>query len=135
MARGDAFVIDIPETLADSDLERFFRGWRWLVPTNKRVALDFQHCEFLAPWALTLLAAYGLWLGEEHGKDVEIRIDPATDVGDFVLNSGFFDLFSEEEKHSADRAGFTVCMRQIHNESEISNFIGSVCEMLHIGDE
>lgn len=130
---SNAYVIKIPKELPDKSLERFFRGWRWVIPWEDTVVLDFNECEFLAPWVLAAFASYGLWLNETCGKTIEVAFDPSTYAGRFLVTSGFSALFGDEEGNPAD-SEYSVILRQVKHSSDVPIFARAVTNVLHIAD-
>jgi len=128
------FKISVPAILNDASIIRFLEGWKWFVPSQSKVELDFCGCTFLAPWALVLFAVHGLWLATEHNKIVTIHYDQETEVGKYLDNSGFIRLFDDSEETPGSRAGFTVCLEQITGSDQIYPFSRSVTSMLQIDD-
>lgn len=120
------FVVQVPASLPDEAMEPFFRGWVWRIPWEEEVEFDFTSCEFLAPWALALFAAYGHWLIEEHQKKVCVNFDPDSTVGKYLVNSGFCKVFGDTEAEPLDRKGFTVCMQRIDSSGQIREITKSI---------
>ena len=93
-AIGGSYRVEVPEQLGDKDLVAFFERYRWEIePNTKELLIDLKRSEFLAPWALTMFALYGLWLSEERGVDVRVQLDPGTRAGAYAVKAGLLELF------------------------------------------
>src|SRR5688500_2795798 len=84
--------ISIPANLADKDLLNFFQGWKWLEDPRGNVLLDFRNATFVAPWAITLISAYALWLAEVRNRKVRATWNPFSSAGRYLLRTGFREL-------------------------------------------
>jgi anti-sigma regulatory factor (Ser/Thr protein kinase) len=83
------FTISVPNTIADQDIERFFKGWKWHDDVqDSGVIIDWTKCDFVAPWVPTIFSAYSLWL-KNRGISVETWINEATVVGNHLRNIGY----------------------------------------------
>jgi STAS-like domain of unknown function (DUF4325) len=132
-----ASTIKIPTSLPDKELPNFFKGWRWIRQATDRVTFDFRGVDFLAPWAVTLFAAYMLWLREKRGAQIEVVHDDTTFLARYLTKCGFFDLFDPNARVEDPRAGSDVTGRltRIQQSRDIPKFAGDVMAMLAIGDE
>lgn len=130
------FYIDVPANLDDKGLLNFFGGWRWRTDLQPPVQINFDTCDFIAPYAVTLLAAYSLWLRNIKQCHLSFRASPDTVAGNYLVQSGFLELMGEESYPPAiPRPDRTVKLTQISSSSEIPRFATSVMEILQIDDE
>lgn len=130
------FHIDVPTSIDDKHLLDFFSGWRWRTDPSPPVQLNFSGCDFLAPYAVTLFAAYTLWLRQVRRCHVSVTAAPNTLAGDYLVQSGFFELLGESGyPPPLQRPDRTVKLTKISNSSEIPGFATSVMEILQIEDE
>ncbi len=90
--------IQIPNELGDKALCAFFSGWEWFDDPRSPVTLDFSTCGFVAPWAATLFAAYGIWLKEVRGKEVMLWIDDSSSTGQYLIQSNLPQLLQQDVK-------------------------------------
>ncbi len=127
-------TIVAPKQLGDKDLINFFRTWEWLDDPGDEVVIDLSKCEFIAPWALTLFTLYAIWLGEEKGADVRIRIDPESRVGAYAIQAGLFELLETERPVGAlaTHTSRTTPLVQIKNSKDVPAFAASVTALLRI---
>jgi hypothetical protein len=77
------FRITVPSNVTGKGFQPFFKRWTWIRPRGARVIMDFRQSEYVAPWALTLFAAYGLWLNGFLRKEVKVKTR-ATSGKDFM---------------------------------------------------
>ena len=127
------FTISVPQSLSDRSLAPFFRGWHWRVddpPTH--VVLDFSRVNFAAPWAAALFGAYGRWLQDVHGREVDLWFDEATDVGRFLTRAGLPTLLGKAE--SPEPTGHIFPLTQIHSSNEIPPCVSSLLNLLAVED-
>lgn len=128
--------IKVPQSLEDKGLGRFFTGWEWRQGLQPPVELDFTDCSFLAPYAVTLFAAYALWMREVRGCHTSISFTPYSYAGKFLIKSGFIELLEEGTYPSPpDLLDRTVKLTRIGTSSEIPKFAASVMSILQIEDE
>src|SRR5687768_18454008 len=104
---ASSFRITVPARITGKGFQPFFKGWTWINPLADHVIMDFQKCEYIAPWAITMFAAYGLWLFEAQGKSVTIEVNPDSEVGRYLVDTGFCKLFGDDVL-PVEREGFTV---------------------------
>ena len=134
------FIISVPESLSDRSLGPFYRGWNWRVDAPPmHVVLDFSRVNFAAPWAAALFGAYGRWLQDVHGREVDLWFDEATDVGRFLTRAGLPTLLQkaaspEPKAASLEPAGHIFPLTQIHNSNEISPCVTSLINLLAVED-
>jgi len=86
------FCIDVPADLGDKGLLNFFGGWRWRTDLWPPVRINFDTCNFIAPYAVTLFAAYSLWLREVKRCHLSFQVSPNTLAGNYLVQSGFLEL-------------------------------------------
>jgi hypothetical protein len=129
-------TIKVPKNLEDKALVGFFKGWRWLRQTTDRMTFDFRPVEFMAPWAITLFAAYMLWLVEKRGTKVEVLYDDATLLGRYLKKCGFIEMFKREPRTSDDPATKDLIGKliRIQHSRDVPKFAADVTAMLAIGD-
>lgn len=130
------FSIDVPANLDDKGLLKFFGGWRWRTDLSPPVQINFDACDFIAPYAVTLFASYALWLREVKRCHLSIKASPNTVAGNYLVQSGFLDLMGQDSfplaTPKSDRA---VKLTRISTSSEIPSFTSSVMDILQIEDE
>jgi hypothetical protein len=130
------FNIDIPASIDDKSLLNFFSGWRWRTDLTLPVQINFDTCDFIAPYAVTLLAAYSLWLRNIKQCHLSFKASPNTVAGNYLVQSGFLELMGESSLSAAiPRSDRTVKLTRISNSSEIPHFAKSVMDILQIEDE
>lgn len=130
------FNIDVPASIDDKGLLNFFSGWHWKTDLSPPVQLDFNECQFLAPYAVTLFAAYSLWLKQVKGCHLSVKATANTVAGNYLVQSGFLELLGEDAFPApADRPDRTVKLTRIANSAEIPRFANSVMDILQIDDE
>lgn len=128
--------IKIPKDLADKDLPNFFYGWWWNQALRPGpVTFDFRFTNFIAPWAITLFSAYGLWLRETRGRKVRALVNHNTEAGYYLYRTGFPELFEESTDAvpilNNDR---TTKLTRITRSDEIAGFTSDVMRLLQIED-
>lgn len=130
------FHITVPASVDDKSLIDFFRGWRWHLAPPPPIQIDFQGCNFIAPYALTLFAAYVLWLRKTKRMHVRVNANPNSVAGAFLVQSGFFEVLGENPPEVVEeRPDRTVKLTRISSSSEIAPFASRVMEILQIEDE
>ena len=130
------FNIDIPASIDDKHLLNFFSGWRWRTDLQPPVQINFDTCDFIAPYAVTLLAAYSLWMRNIKQCHLSFNASPNTAAGSYLVQSGFLELMGESSLSAAiPRPDRTVRLTRISNSSEIPQFAKSVMDILQIDDE
>ncbi|MEF8700946.1 MAG: DUF4325 domain-containing protein [Candidatus Accumulibacter sp. UW20] len=130
------FHLNIPDNVVDKELIRFFQGWRWHFDLQSPVEVNFKGCNFLAPYAVTLFAAYLLWLKEIKKKAVRIHAIRSSVAGNYLVETGFFEIFGEQPAPDVpERPDRTVKLTRITSSSEIPAFATKVMEILRIEDE
>ncbi|HSP17638.1 MAG TPA: STAS-like domain-containing protein [Thermoanaerobaculia bacterium] len=132
----NATNIQVPSTLTDRDLIRFYQGWQWFEHPRGPVVLDFRDVNFIMPWAATLFAAWTLWAHEVRGRKIRLEIDEGSSAGQFLQRSGFISLFGHSAKspqaHDDTRM---VPLTRIKASSEIPAFAQMVMKVLAIDDD
>lgn len=115
----------------------FFYGWEWRADPADEVVVDTSQAVFLAPWAVTLLCAYSLWLGDSFGCHVSIRHDPTTRVGGYLIAAGLYELLDAPRpaNYLITDDSHTAPLTQITTSSEIPPFVSQVTALLQIDDE
>ncbi|TDV16249.1 STAS-like domain-containing protein [Paraburkholderia caballeronis] len=130
------FHISVPANLEDKSLIDFFRGWRWHLAPPPPIQFDFKECNFIAPYAATLFAAYILWLRKSKRLHVKINANRNSVAGGFLTQAGFFDVLSESGGGALlDRPDRAVKLTRISASSEIPSFALKVMDILKIDDE
>lgn len=130
------FFIDVPTSLDDKGLLNFFSGWRWRTDLMPPVQINFDSCDFVAPYAITLFAAYSLWLREVKRCHISFKASPNTVAGNYLVQSGFLEVMGETSfPASVARPDRTVRLTRIARSSEIPGFANSVMDILQIDDE
>lgn len=128
--------IDVPADINDKNLLNFFVGWQWRTDSLSPLQLNFNACNFVAPYAVTLFAAFSLWLKNVKQCDLSVDVSADSVVGNYLVQSGFLELLGEEAFPSPiDRPDRTVKLTQITKSSQIPSFANSVMEILQIDDE
>ncbi len=95
-------VIRIPDELGDKNLAPFFKGWRWDDNPNDPIIFVVEKGTHLAPWAITLFGAYGVWLKEVRNKEVAIEYFPDSYSGRFLEKMGLPQLLGTAPKAQPD---------------------------------
>ena len=130
------FRIEVPERLADRSIEPFFRGWNWKEDPPEHVVIDFSRVNFAAPWVAALFGAYGRWLQDVRGREVDLWIDEDTNAGQFLVRAGLPALFGQTGSAQAPEATSRIFpLTQIHNSNEIQPCVSSLVDLLAIEDE
>lgn len=131
------FSIDVPADLGDKGLLNFFGGWRWRTDLWPPVQINFDTCGFIAPYAITLFAAYSLWLREVKHCHLSFKASPDTLAGNYLVQSGFLELMGEDSiiRAATPRPDRAVRLTRISNSSEIPGFATLVMDILQIEDE
>lgn len=130
------FHLNVPANVVDKELIRFFQGWKWHADLLSPVEVDFRGCNFLAPYAVTLFAAYLTWLKEVKKKAVRIHANRNSVAGNYLVETGFFELFGEKPLPDVvERPDRTVKLTRITTSAEIPTFATKVMEILRIEDE
>ena len=130
------FNLNIPADLGDKQLINFFQGWKWQSNLPSPIEVHFENSNFIAPYAITLFAAYFLWLREVQKKSVKFQAFRNASVGNYLVESGFFELFGEtpppDIQTYPDRM---VKLTRIQTSAQIAPFASKVMEVLRIEDE
>lgn len=130
------FHITVPANVDDKSLLDFFRGWSWHLAPSPPIQIDFQGCNFIAPYAATLFAAYVLWLRKTKRLHVRVNVNKGSVAGAFLVQSGFFEVLGEHLPEIVEeRPDRTVKLSRISSSSEIAPFASRVMEILQIEDE
>lgn len=130
------FQLSVPTNIVDKELTRFFQGWRWHNDPTPPIEIDFRGCNFLSPYAVTLFAAYIIWLKKTKKRSVRIHADRNSVTGNYLVETGFFEVLGEkEDSPSVDRPDRTVKLKLISTSSEIPAFASKVMDILKIEDE
>jgi uncharacterized protein DUF4325 len=129
-------IIRVPRFLRDEDLSQFFERWTWFTRQNEPVVLDFEDCEFLAPWAWALFTAYALWLQEVRGLTVTARLRAESRVGEYGRRLGVGSLLPlpEGPVTSVDEMR-TSPLARIRSSKDIQTFADSTLRILSVPDE
>ena len=130
------FIISVPDPLTDRSLARFFRGWNWLQEPPQHVVIDFSKVNFAAPWAAALFGAYGRWLQDVRGREVDLWFDEETDAGRFLVRAGLPALLGKTEPSQPPEATSRIFpLAQIHSSNEIQPCVSSLVDLLAVEDE
>lgn len=130
------FHLSVPANVVDRELTRFFQGWRWHADPPPPIEVDFKGCNFLAPYAVTLFAAYITWLKQTKKRAVRIHADRNSVAGNYLVETGFFELFGEKVAPDlVGRPDRTVKLTRISSSGEIPIFAAKVMGILQIEDE
>lgn len=130
------FCINVPENIGDKNFLNFYSGWRWRTDLVPPVELNFDNCSFVAPYAVTMMAAYSLWLREVKLCHLSFRASPDSVAGNYLVQSGFLELMGEESFPSPiARPDRTVRLARISHSRDIPRFTTSVMDILAIDDE
>jgi anti-sigma regulatory factor (Ser/Thr protein kinase) len=128
--------ITVPENIVDKGLNNFFQGWHWLNNPTAPINVNFQGCNFIAPYGATLFATYILWLKEIKRHKVKLLYKKTSSAGNSLLQCGFFELLGENNSSPTEaRDDRTVKLTRIQTNSEIPIFASSVMNILNIEDE
>lgn len=131
----DPFRIKVPDSLTDRSLVRFFRGWHWLEDPPQHVVIDFSTANFAAPWAVALFGAYGRWLQDVRGREVDLWFDEETDAGRFLVSAGLPALLGKTGSAQSPVATSRIFpLTQIHSSNEIQPCATSLVHLLAIED-
>lgn len=127
--------ISIPTPLGDKNLNPFFYGWEWRDDPDSPIIIHIERGTHVAPWAITLFAAYALWLREVRQKEVQLEYDSTTYVGRFVEKIGFPQILGQDV-HEVDWGDDKVFpLTQITESKQISPTVSALMELLSIDDE
>lgn len=130
------FYLDVPDTVSDKGLLDFYKGWRWHKDPYPPIQINFESCQFLAPYAVTMFAAYTLWLRDSKGYTTTVRAQPNTPAGNYLVQSGLFELLGEAGyPDSTNRPDRIVKLTRVASSSQIPKFATSVMSILQIEDE
>jgi hypothetical protein len=130
------FYLDVPDAISDKGLLEFYKHWRWRTDLYSPVQINFENCNFLAPYAVTMFAAYTLWLRGAKKCTTTIRALPNTVAGNYLVQCGLFELLGEVGyPEPAERPDRVVKLTRISSSSEIPKFANSVMNILQIEDE
>ncbi|MGV3570846.1 MAG: STAS-like domain-containing protein [Ramlibacter sp.] len=130
------FHIDVPSNISDQSLRDFFKGWRWRTDLYPPVVLNFEACNFIAPYGVTLFAAYALWLREVKKCHVTVKATPNSVAGNYLVESGLLELLGQGKfPVPAARPDRIVKLTRVNASAEIPPFISSVMSILKIEDE
>lgn len=128
-------TISVPANVLDKELINFFNGWRWHIEPSSPIEFDFQGCNFLAPYAVTLFAAYIIWLKQVKMRSVRVKANRNSVAGNYLVETGFFELLGETTTPDLiERPDRTVKLTRISSSSEIPPFAAHVMEILQIED-
>lgn len=128
--------INIPSNVDDKYLLNFFQGWRWHCSPTPPITLDCTAINHIAPYGITLFAAYILWLKESKGRKVQIKTNDSSVAGNYLVQTGFYELLGCTDLPPTEtRLDRTVKLTRIHSSHEIPLFAKSVMEILSIEDE
>lgn len=127
--------IEVPANIEDKGLPGFFSGWKWITSPTGPVIIDFTRVNFIAPYAVTLFAAYYLYLKEVKKKSSRILYAPTSVAGAYLDKSGFLELSGQGsnviDNYDIDR---TVRLTRIRESKDIPKFAQIVMEILAIDD-
>lgn len=130
------FHLTVPPNVVDKELIHFFEGWKWHTDPPSPIEVDFQGCNFLAPYSVTLFAAYLLWLKHVKRKAIRVHAARSSVAGNYLVETGFFEILGEKPAPDiVERPDRTVKLTRIATSSEIAPFATKVMEILRIEDE
>lgn len=130
------FQITVPPNVIDKKLIHFFNGWQWHTDPPSPIEVDFEGCNFLAPYAVTLFAAYLLWLKQVKRKSIRVHAARSSVAGNYLVETGFFEILDEiPDPDLVERPDRTVKLTRITASSEIAPFAAKVMEILRIEDD
>lgn len=130
------FRIDVPSNVEDKGLLDFFKRWKWRTDLYPPVELNFETCSFIAPYGVTLFAAYALWLRETKKCHVSVRASTNTLAGAYLVQSGMLALLApDNHPPTPNLPERIVKLTRIRTSTEIPGFVGSVMSILKIEDE
>ena len=130
------FHLTVPPNVVDKELIHFFEGWKWHTNPLSPIEVDFKGCNFLAPYAVTLFAAYLLWLKQVKRKSIRVHAARSSVAGNYLVETGFFEILGEKpDPDIIERPDRTVKLTRIVASSEIAPFAVKVMEILRIEDE
>jgi len=86
------FNIHVPAGVDDKGLLNFFCGWQWRTEISPPAQSNFDGCDFVAPYALTLFAAYSLWLKEVKRCHLSVKASANTVAGNCLSKVGFWNF-------------------------------------------
>ncbi len=130
------FHLTVPPNVVDKELIHFFEGWKWHTSPLSPIEVDFQGCNFLAPYAVTLFAAYLLWLKQVKRKSIRVHAARSSVAGNYLVETGFFEILGVQPAPDIiERPDRTVKLTRIAASSEIAPFAVKVMEILRIEDD
>ncbi len=129
-----ACEIHIPDLLSDKNLAPFFRGWYWNDDPSGPVELIVKRGTHLAPWAVTLIAAYSIWLREVREKDIILTYEEDSYLGRHLERLGLPQILGYDVKVVSHETQRICPLTRIQTSKEIAPFVTSVMELLDIDD-
>lgn len=128
--------IQVPRIIEDKSLLNFFSGWQWIIHPGDDVSLDFCGVEHISPYAITLFAAYILWLEQVEGVSVSVSADFESVAGRYLRRAGFFQVIGAMDDGAADDGDErTAKLTEIRSSKEIPAFSGRIMDLLRIENE
>jgi len=128
------FTIHIPDKLGDKDLCSFFRGWTWHDDPPSPVLLSINHGTHIAPCAVALFAAYGIWLQEGKGKEIQLSYTEDSYSGRFLRRIGFPQVLGFDQEEPPDPEQRIFPLTRVRESKEIAPMANALMAMLQIGD-
>ena len=130
-------VIRIPGELGDKNLVPFFKGWLWDDDPDDPITFVVEKGTHLAPWAITLFGAYGIWLKEVRNKQVEIDYFPDSYSGRFIEKMGLPQLLGTAPKAQPDQLENRNIfpLTRIKDSRDIAPAVEKFLRMLEVDDE
>lgn len=130
------FRLNVPTNLVDKELIHFFHGWKWYLEPTSPIEIDFRDCNFLAPYAVTLFAAYITWLKQTKKRAVRVHSNRSSVAGNYLVETGFFEILGEKPPSDlVERPDRTVKLTRISSSADIPIFAAQVMGILQIEDE
>ncbi|MEX0605252.1 MAG: DUF4325 domain-containing protein [Marinobacter sp.] len=129
--------IRVPANIEDKGLENFFGGWHWIISPTGPVTIDFSTVNYIAPYGVTLFAAYYLFLKETKRKHARIKYSGSSVAGGYLQKSGFLELVEQGTDSLKSEYGDDeriVKLVRIRTSKEIPKFANDVMTILAIDD-
>lgn len=129
------FTINIPTDLGDKALNRFFSGWTWHDNPPDPVLIRIDRGTHLAPWAITLFAAYALWLKEVRFRNVCLEYETDSYSGRFIEKIGLPQILGQSASLADINDAKIFPLTRVSESKQIAPTASSLMEILSINDE